>query len=308
MKAIVSGGAGFIGSHLVESLLAEGAEVHVIDNLVTGHSNYVPLGATLHQLDIRDDEAKQLIVSLKPEVVFHLAAQVDVQRSVLEPDYDSGVNISGTVNLLEACRLMSVKKFIFASSCAVYGDQPVSMIQEETPQHPISYYGLSKLACEWYIELFHRLYGLNYSILRYANVYGPRQTPKGEGGVVANFLNRLKTDRPLTIFGDGEQTRDFVYVKDVVSANLAVIGKGDLQTLQIGTATPTTINQLADLLKNIHGRDVQIQYTAERKGDIRNSCLDNRKAAMELRWRPKYNLNEGLAQTYGYMVENEHTC
>jgi UDP-glucose 4-epimerase len=305
MKVIVTGGAGFIGSHLVESLLSNGAKVHVIDNLVTGHSEHVPFGATLHPFNIRDEEAKELIISLRPDVVFHQAAQVDVQRSVLEPDYDAGVNIAGTVNLLEASRLASVKKFIFASSYAVYGDQPMPMIHEETPQHPISYYGLSKLTCEWYIELFHRLYGLNYTILRYANVYGPRQTPKGEGGVVAIFMNRLKSERPLTIFGDGEQTRDFVYVKDVVSANLAAVDKGDLQTLQVGTATPTAINQLADLLNKIHGREIQIRYEAERLGDIRNSCLDNRKAAAELGWKPRYNLCDGLAETYGYVIENE---
>lgn len=302
MKMIVTGGAGFIGSHLAQSLLADGVEVHVIDNLITGHSEYVPSAAAMHPLDIRSEEVKRLIVSLHPDVVFHLAAQVDVQSSVSEPAYDASVNIAGTVNLLEACRLASVNKFIFASSCAVYGDQRAAMIREETPQRPISYYGLSKLAGEWYIELFHRLYGLNYTILRYANVYGPRQTSKGEAGVVSLFLDRLKSGQPLRIFGDGEQTRDFVYVKDVVAANIAAIDKGHLQTVQVSTASATSINQLVESLKQIHNGEILVQYEQERIGDIENSCLDNRFAAAQLAWKPKYRLHEGLVQTYNNVM------
>ncbi|WP_199623700.1 NAD-dependent epimerase/dehydratase family protein [Paenibacillus alkalitolerans] len=298
MKAIVTGGAGFIGSHLAEALVSEGAEVHVIDNLVTGNPEYVPPGAALHKLDIRQEETKEFIMSLQPDVVFHQAAQVDVQRSVRQPDYDAGVNIAGTVNILEACRLASVNKFIFASSCAVYGDQPVDMIREETRQQPISYYGLSKLTCEWYIELFHQLYGLSYTILRYANVYGPRQTAKGEGGVVAIFLQRLASGQPVTVFGDGEQTRDFVYVKDVVSANMAAVRKGDQQTIQVSTGIPTSINKLVEMVRGIHGEDIEVRYEPERPGDIRNSCLANDKAARELSWKPKYSLHDGLLESY----------
>lgn len=302
MKMVVTGGAGFIGSHLAEALIANGAEVHVIDNLTTGNVDNVPSGAVFHHVDIRDEEAKELIVTLRPDAVFHLAAQVDVQRSVKEPDYDAGVNIAGTVNLLEASRLAGTGKFIFASSCAVYGDQPVPLITEETPQVPISYYGLSKLTCEWYIELFHQLYGLPYTILRYANVYGPRQTPKGEGGVVAIFMEKLKHDKPLIIFGEGEQTRDFVYVKDVVAANLAALDKGNKYKIQIGTALASTVNQLAAIVRSIHPHAVQVIYQPARPGDIENSCLDNQRAATLLGWKPQYGLQDGLRETYQHVL------
>ena len=226
MKAIVTGGAGFIGSHLVDELIQNGAKVHVLDNLISGYSDYVHPLAVLHTDDICSNEAQQIILREKPDVVFHLAAQADVGRSVAEPGYDADVNINGTINILEACRTASVRKVIFSSTSAVYGNLQKDLISEADFVVPISYYGLSKLTAESYIRLFYALHRLPYTILRYANVYGPRQTAKGEGGVVAVFLDNIKKGKPLMIHGDGEQTRDFIYVKDVVQANIAAVIKG----------------------------------------------------------------------------------
>ncbi|WP_019532873.1 NAD-dependent epimerase/dehydratase family protein [Paenibacillus ginsengihumi] len=304
MRAIVTGGAGFIGSHLAEALVAEGADVHIVDNLRTGFTEHVPPGATLHQLDIRSAEAVQLFRSVKPDVVFHQAAQVDVQRSVADPGYDASVNIAGTANILQACLQASVKKLIYASSCAVYGELETGLIKEGDPTEPISFYGISKLTPEAYLRVFGLLYGLDYTVLRYANVYGPRQTPKGEGGVVAIFIDRLKQGLPLVVYGDGEQTRDFVYVGDVVRANLAAASRGSGRTVQVATASATTVNELVQWLANIHGAPIQPEYRPERPGDIRHSCLDNRLAKEILGWTPRYDVYRGLKETYDYTMRS----
>ncbi|AWB45830.1 UDP-glucose 4-epimerase [Paenibacillus sp. CAA11] len=302
MKAVVTGGAGFIGSHLVEALLAQGADVAVIDNLSTGHTEYVPKGVQLYQMDIRSEDLEKVLRSLQPEIVFHQAAQVDVQHSVKQPGYDAAVNIAGTANLLKACQLTGVRKVIYASSCAVYGELEAELIREGDPTEPISFYGLSKKTPEIYLQLFHQLYGLSYTILRYANVYGPRQTPKGEGGVVSIFLDRIRRGEPLMVFGDGEQTRDFVYVKDVAAANVAAAFQADQQIVQVSTAAPTSVNQLLDLLSQIHGQKLTPEYHEARAGDIKHSCLSNSRADKLLGWKPKYNLEAGLKETYQYMI------
>jgi UDP-glucose 4-epimerase len=300
MKAIVTGGAGFIGSHLVETLISDGAKVHVLDNFISGHLEYVHPHAVIHNNDICSIEAKQIILREKPDVVFHLAAQADVGRSIQEPKYDANVNINGTINILEACREASVKKIIFPSTSGVYGSLQKDLISEEDLAIPISYYGLSKLTAESYIRLFHQLYGLSYTILRYGNVYGPRQTAKGEGGVVAVFLERIKKGMPLSIHGDGEQTRDFIYVKDVVQANIASIDQGDQETFHVSTALKTSINQLSKMLIQIHGSELDTIYTCARTGDIKHSCLDNKKAHQLLSWNPKIDIFQGLIQTYSF--------
>ncbi|MNI06118.1 UDP-glucose 4-epimerase [compost metagenome] len=305
MKVIITGGAGFIGSHLVESLVQQGAEVQVIDNLSTGNEEYLPKGVPLHQLDIRSEEAGERIIYTKPDIVFHQAAQVDVQRSVKEPGYDAGVNIAGSANIMQACVRASVRKIIYASSCAVYGDLDSPLIDEQDPIKPLSFYGLSKLTPESYLRIFHELYGLEYTVLRYANVYGPRQTPKGEGGVVSIFINHIRRGIPLVIFGDGKQTRDFIYVKDVVEGNLAAIKRGSRQIIQLGTAISTSINDLMYKLRNIHGEDLVTTYQPERSGDIQHSCLDNLKALQHLKWQPKYDLNRGLQETYNYEIKKD---
>ncbi|MFD1178280.1 NAD-dependent epimerase/dehydratase family protein [Paenibacillus puldeungensis] len=302
MKAIVTGGAGFIGSHLVEALIAEGAEVHVIDNLSTGNINYLPKGASLHPLDIQSEKAADTIRQLSPDIVFHHAAQVDVQRSVMDPGYDAAINIAGTANILQACVHSGVKKIVYASSCAVYGEPKTALIHEQDPVQPISFYGISKYTPEAYLRVFHQLYGLNYTILRYANVYGPRQTPKGEGGVVSIFLDRIRKGTPLVVYGDGEQTRDFVYVKDVVRANLAAAHQGDSQIIQVGTALPTSVNELLSSLQRIHGEQLHAVHRPERPGDIRHSCLSNILAYKVLGWKPRYDINRGLQETYQYVM------
>lgn len=300
MKIIVTGGAGFIGSHLVEALIEHGATVEVIDSLSTGNKDYLPIGVPLHHLDIRSEEAAERIRFERPDIVFHQAAQVDVQRSVKDPGYDAGVNIAGSANIIQACMQASVRKIIYASSCAVYGDLDSPLIDEQDPIKPISFYGLSKQTPESYLRIFHELYGLDYTILRYANVYGPRQTPKGEGGVVSIFLNRIRKGLPLVIYGNGEQTRDFIYVKDVVQGNLAAIIRGSGQIIQLGTSVTSTIHDLIRKLSRIHGQDLNITYQPERDGDIKHSCLNNAKALQLLHWQPQYNLDHGLEESYNY--------
>lgn len=304
MKAIVTGGAGFIGSHLVEELIFKGAEVHVLDSMISGHLDYVHPHAVIHTYDICSKEAKQIILQEKPDVVFHLAAQADVGRSIRDPKYDADVNINGTINILDACCKASVKKVIFASTSGVYGNLQKDLISEEDLAVPISYYGLSKLTAESYIRLFYQLYRLPYTILRYGNVYGPRQTAKGEGGAVAVFLERLKKRMPLNIHGDGEQTRDFIYVKDVVQANIDAVERGHQEIIQVSTAQRTSVNHLLKILSQIHGSPIDTVHTGERAGDIKHSCLDNKKASQLLNWHPQVDIFHGFTETYNFSCNN----
>ncbi|WP_033828850.1 GDP-mannose 4,6-dehydratase [Bacillus andreraoultii] len=298
MKALVTGGAGFIGSHLVEQLVAFNHEVHVFDNLSVGNIGNVNQTAQLHRYDIRSEEAKRWIQEEKPDVIFHLAAQADVGISIHEPVFDADVNINGTINLLEASRVAGVKKFIFSSTSAVYGDLEKEKINEKDPAIPKSYYGASKLSAELYIHIFSQLYQLPFTILRYGNVYGPRQTAKGEGGVIAVFLEKLKAGQSLNIHGDGEQTRDFIFVKDIVLANLAAVEQGDRGVFNISTGKATSINEIIEKLIDIHGEKVAINYTVERTGDIKHSCLMNEKAKKTLSWSPQVSVLKGLEETY----------
>ncbi|GGA05539.1 UDP-glucose 4-epimerase [Paenibacillus marchantiophytorum] len=304
MKAIVTGGAGFIGSHLVDELLAQHYEVHVLDNLSSGKIDHMHPEANFHQVDICDEQMKPLIAAIGPDVVFHLAAQADVQRSIANPGQDAYINLIGTIHLLEASRDAGVSKFIFASTSAVYGNLQRETLIETDPTSPISYYGLSKFAAESYIRVFHQFHGLPYTILRYGNVYGPRQTPKGEGGVVAVFMDRLLKETAITLHGDGEQTRDFVYVKDVVRANLAAIHRGGGETLHVSTSSPTSVKELAKLLLHYHGSELPILHALARDGDIKHSCLDNRKALALLSWMPQYDIRSGLLETYQISTNN----
>ncbi len=298
MKALVTGGAGFIGAHLARELLDRQWEVHVIDDLSTGHASKVPLGVTLHQMDIRQPEVEEWIAAIRPDIVFHLAAQADVQRSIKEPDADAAINITGTARILKACVAAQARKLIFSSTSAVYGELSKDKITEGDSPQPISFYGMSKWAGEQYLEVFRRLHGLPYTVLRYGNVYGPGQTAKGEGGVIALFMEKLAKNEPLRIHGDGGQTRDFIYVKDVVAANLAAVDAGDGDTFQISTGNTTSVNRIAQLLKELHPAEVQVEHGPARPGDIRHSCLDNTKAQKHLQWRPSVSFPQGLAETY----------
>lgn len=298
MKAVVTGGAGFIGSHLAEALLCQGADVHVIDNLSSGRERRVPRNAELHVTDIRCEDCDEIIRRIRPDIVFHLAGQVDVACSVRNPGYDASINIGGTVRLLSVCRERGIRKFVFASTAAVYGNLPEERTTEQSPICPISYYGLSKWAGESYIRLFHLLYGIPYTILRYSNVFGPRQVIGSEGGVIAAFIRQLHEEGRIRVHGDGEQARDFVHVYDVVQANLAAARSGEQETLHVSTGVSVTLNRLIGLLQEIHGTGFEIEYGPAREGDIKHSCLDNRLAWDRLQWRPRRSLAEGVLEMY----------
>ncbi|GIO66189.1 NAD-dependent epimerase/dehydratase family protein [Paenibacillus cookii] len=295
---VVTGGAGFIGSHLVRHLIGMGHRVHVIDDLSAGKAENVPQGATLHQEDIRFPAAFEAIVALQPDTVFHLAAQADVQHSIQHPREDTEINVLGTLNMLEACRQGGVRKFVFASTSGVYGNLQKDLLEETDPAVPISFYGLSKYAAEHDVRLYGELFDLDWTVLRFANVYGPGQTSKGEGGVVSIFLNQLRQGMPLTVNGDGEQTRDFIYVQDVVAALAAAQTSGERKILHVSTGQATSVNRLVELLRLHHGQHTVCVHRPDRAGDIRHSRLSNARALAHLNWRPAYGIEEGLQLTY----------
>lgn len=299
-RVLVTGGAGFIGSNLVDRLVLEGYKVSIIDNLSTGSINNINKNAKLYNIDIRDSGISRVFELEKPEYVFHHAAQIDVQKSLKDPVLDGAVNITGAVNVLENCRMYGVKKIVYASSAAVYGVPEYLPIDENHSVDPISYYGISKHTPEHYIKAYSGLYGLKYTIFRYANVYGIRQDPRGEGGVISIFLDMLLKGKTPIIFGDGEQTRDFIYVDDIVEANIKALDRGDNEIFNIGTNSTVTVNELYGLMKEILNIDYYANYGEQRSGDIRFSCLDNSKAVKHLGWEPGYSTKEGLRKTIDY--------
>lgn len=304
MKMVVTGGAGFIGSHLVNRLVSQGYEVHVIDNLTTGDPGRLHSEAILHVTDVGSEQTTTYIKLLKPDVVFHLAAQTDVQQAMKSPAADADVNLMGTLNVLEACRLAKVRKIVFASTSGVYGNLPKETLTENDPVSPVSFLALSKLMAEQYIRLYHYYFGLEYTILRYSSVYGPEQFPRGEGCVVAVFGERMKKGLPLNIYGDGTQTRDFIYVKDAVEANLVAINRGHRETLHISSGQSTEVHQLADYLRIQSPTHLEINYLPARPGDILHSRFDNSKARSLLHWEPEYSLEHGLMETVRYWNMN----
>ena len=296
MRAVVTGGAGFIGSHVVDALLARVDEVHVIDSFATGRRENLSPAATLHEHDIRES-LQPLFDQIRPEIVTHLAAQADVGTSVAQPELDAEVNVLGTLNILEAARPRDAQVIFSSTGGAIYGEceRPA---REDDSRGPVSPYGTSKLAAEEYLATWNRLYGTNHIALRFANVYGPRQLPKLEGGVVSIFLDRLRAGEGITIYGDGEQTRDFVYVGDVVAAVLASIGQQG-RTFNIGTGTETSVNELFEACRRTAGVDVQAEHAPPKPGDALRSVLDVTRAERELGWRPQTPLAEGLELTWG---------
>lgn len=299
MKVLVTGGAGFIGSHIVDQLVGEGHEVVVVDDLSTGSLDNVNPAAEFVQLNLLDSALLDLFAKGKFDVAVHLAAQTIVASSLAHPDVDARMNVLGTLQVLEGCRQHGVERVIFASSAAVYGDVAVLPVPEDSDKQPTSFYGLSKLTAENYIQMYHALYGLNYLILRYANVYGERQGDRGEGGVVSIFAGCLNQGNPLTIYGDGTQTRDFVYVGDVAAANVkAVTTPQTNRILNICTQTETSVNQLAALFGEIADWKGRPVHQPARSGDILRSMLRNSEACAALDWRPRTDLRAGLARTY----------
>jgi UDP-glucose 4-epimerase len=310
--AVITGGAGFIGSHVAERFLAEGWDVHVLDNLITGKRGNVPPGAVFHQLDIRDGLAADLIAGVHPTVLVHLAAQMDVRKSVADPVFDAGTNIVGSLALLEAVRHHSPKtRFVFSSTGGVlYGDHTVPPNVETFTKDPESPYAIAKLSVELYLAYYARVHGLDTVALRYGNVYGPRQDPHGEAGVVAIFCGRLLEGRALTVFGDGKQTRDYVYVTDVADATWRAATQAlpapallDARAFNVGTGVGTPVVRLAEVLRKAAGRDVPIEYAPKRPGEQQDSFVDVGKAARELGWRPTVALEDGLARSFAAFAD-----
>jgi UDP-glucose 4-epimerase len=301
MRVLVTGGAGFIGSHVAGLLLAEGHEVAVVDDLSRGRRESVPGGAAFYELDVRSG-CREVFEEFGPEVVCHQAAQVDVRRSVAEPVLDLEINAAGTVRLLENCVRYGVGRFVFASTGgAIYGEQREFPASEDHPEYPISPYGVSKLAAERYLHFFEAQYGLSYVALRYANVYGQRQDPRGEAGVVAIFARRLAAGETCTVNGTGEQTRDYVYVGDVDRANvLALEDCVPSGSYNVGTGVETSVNELYETMARLSGRALPAEHGPAKPGEQLRSALDPAKAGRVLGWRPEVGLREGLEKTLGY--------
>ena len=297
MAVLVTGGAGFIGSHTVDLLVENGIEVVVVDDLSSGRPENLEHDVLLYKLDIRSGEVRRCFVEHEIDAVLHLAAQVSVEKSLREPKIDMEINLGGTLNLLELCRKYDVEKFVFASSVAVYGEPKYLPVNERHELSPLSPYGCSKLASEFYLKLYSKLYGLHTISLRYANVYGPRQRDDEEGGVVAIFLRRALLDEPLVIYGDGNQTRDFVFVRDVARANLLALEKNVKSgEFNIATSRETSINRLVEILERVLGKNLKLVHERPRK-EIRRSCYDFSLAKRELGWEPTVDLEEGIKLT-----------
>jgi UDP-glucose 4-epimerase len=311
-RALVTGGAGFIGSHVADLLLEKGYEVEILDNLSSGRRENVPTGATLHVIDITSADAGRVIREGAFDVICHLAAQIDVRKSVADPSYDSAVNIGGSLQLLEAVRASGrATRFIFSSTGgAIYGDFVDVPTVENLPKDPESPYGIAKLSVEYYLGYYSRIHGLDTVALRYANVYGPRQDPHGEAGVVAIFCKKIIGGEALTVFGAGTQTRDYVYAGDVARANLAAAERTlakaaqlDVRAFNIGTGVQTSVLDLAHELMTAAGRTVPVTHAAARPGEQQRSAVNAAKANDQLAWKPEVSLNDGLRRTYAFFAE-----
>jgi UDP-glucose 4-epimerase len=298
VRAVVTGGAGFIGSHVVDALLARGDEVHVLDNLSSGKRANVAAGAQLHEADIRQDTA-DVFAEARPEVCFHLAAQIDVRVSVERPDLDADVNVVGTLRVLEAAREHQTKIVFASTGGAIYGecDGPAA---EDHPRAPLAPYGVSKLAAEEYIAAYNRLYDTAHVSLRYGNVYGPRQDPHGEAGVVAIFMNALRDGKTPRIYGEGTQTRDYVYVGDVVTATVAAAAH-DGGVFNVGTGSETSVLELYERIQGVTGIDRRADHAEPRAGELQRSVLDPSSAQRELGWSAQRSLDEGLSATWAWI-------
>jgi UDP-glucose 4-epimerase len=306
VRILVSGGAGFIGSHVVDAYIAAGHEVAVLDNFSTGREDNVNQAAAVHRVDLRDQpQVEKAVSTFRPQLVNHHAAQSEVPKSVADPTYDAQVNIIGGLNLLKACVDHNVRKVIFSSTGgALYGEPDVVPAAENHPVRPLSPYGTSKFAFEQYLGTFRRTFGLDYTVLRYANIYGARQDFHAEEGrVIAIFASRMLEGKPLTIDGTGEQSRDMLHVGDVATANLAALEKGSGGTFHVSTGIPVTVNDLYRKLALLTGYRLEPNFGPSRKGDVYRIALDNQLARVELGWEPRVSLEEGLSLTVDYFRE-----
>jgi UDP-glucose 4-epimerase len=313
MRVLVTGGAGFIGGHVAQAYLDRGDSVWIVDDLSSGRPSNVPAGAQFVEMDIRSTDLSRLFADAGGfDVVNHHAAQIDVRTSVNDPRKDASINIDGFLNVVEQAVRHACRRFIFVSSGGVvYGEPDVRPTPETAPKLPMSPYGVTKLAAEFYLYYYHRVHGLEYAALRYSNVYGPRQDPHGEAGVVAIFSRRILAGEPLTIYGDGEQTRDYVFVGDVAEANMTVTDAElppatslDDRAFNVGTGVETSVNELAMVLQEAAGRAVGTKPAAERPGELRHSCLNAGKARAA-GWAGATTVRQGLETTFRYIADSE---
>ena len=302
MKVLITGGAGFIGSNIADALIANKHKVVALDNLSSGKKKNIDKKVKFYKADIADaKKVAEIFKKEKPEIVIHNAAQIDVRKSVEDPSFDAKVNILGSINILSACVENKVRKIIFASSGGtIYGECAGKAPNEHTIPNPLSPYGIAKHSVENYIKFYSAIHGLNYTILRYGNVYGPRQDPHGEAGVVAIFAQRMLNNEPIAVFGDGKQMRDYVFVGDVVNANIKSLTKGSGETINIGTQKTTSVNELVKYMAAFSGYKQKAVYKAKRDGELFRNLLDISKAKKVLNWKPSVDIKTGVAKTIEY--------
>ena len=305
MKILVTGGAGFIASHVADAFIEEGHDVVVLDDLSTGFEKNINAKARFVKMNICDPEVESLFEEEQFDVVNHHAAQMDVRKSVADPAFDANVNILGTINLLQSSVKHGIRKFMFSSTGgAVYGEQLFFPANESHQTNPVSPYGISKLSVEKYLNFYHKEYNLNYTILRYANVYGPRQNPFGEAGVVSIFCNKMLSGEQPIINGDGKQTRDYVYVQDVVKANLLTLAEAGSSVYNVGTAIETNVNELFSMLNDIIGNDQTEKHGPAAPGEQLRSVITSDKLFENLDWKPSITLEDGLKYTVSFFETN----
>ncbi|MHA2305481.1 MAG: NAD-dependent epimerase/dehydratase family protein [Candidatus Hodarchaeales archaeon] len=308
MKYMVTGGAGFVGSHLIQQLITEKHKIVCLDDFSTGkRGNLAELTQEISVIegDIRDPQIIKKSLD-NVDYVFHLAAQISVTRSTREPLFDASVNIEGMINLLEGIRQSSVKRIIYVSTGgAIYGEPNFIPAPENTPEEPISPYGLSKLVAEKYLKWFHEVYGISYSIIRPANIYGPRQDPMGEAGVISIFLGKISNNMPVEIFGDGTDTRDYVYVKDITDICLKAMNSTNINTYNAGTGKQTSLLDLVNIIQEVTQKEVKKKFSPPRAGDVKHISLDISRVEKELEWIPSTNLIDGIRETWNWYVRSQ---
>jgi UDP-glucose 4-epimerase len=305
MNILVTGGAGFIGSHIVDAYIKNNHNVVIIDDMSKGQKEFINPKATFYHKSISDTDLADILKNEKIEVINHHAAQISVSDSVKNPVKDAELNIIGTLQLLQNAVEFGVDKFIFASTGgAIYGEQDYFPAKEDHPQKPTSPYGLSKLSVEGYLRFYKEQYGLKSIIFRYGNVFGPRQNPNGEAGVVAIFFNRLLKGKTPIINGDGQQTRDYIFIRDIVHANLLALNLNSSDIFNVGTGQETTVNELTELILEVSESNIAIQTSKKNNFEQRRSSLDNKKLKEALNWSPQFSLKEGLSETFSFFKNN----
>jgi len=306
MKILVSGGAGFIGSHVADALLIKGHEVHIVDNLSGGFEKNVPEKATFHKMDIRDEQIQKLWAEENFSVLYHLAAQMDVRKSVADPKFDADVNVKGFLNLMEAGRKNGLEKTIFSSTGgAIYGEPEYAPQDENHPLKPLSPYGITKRVSELYLFFYEKTHGIDWISLRYGNVYGPRQSPHGEAGVIAIFTECMLQNQQAFINGDGKQTRDYVFVKDVVQANIKALQHDKNDIFNVGTGTETDVETLFQEIQRLTETTIEQKHADAKPGEQKRSVLSTEKIQDELGWQQNYNIKEGLYETVKWFSERQ---